>query len=675
MSRDAESLSPPRPATGTAESASPSSAGRASFLVMLRWRWIWLACMPVVLVQLNWLINESASPFGDEPAHMNMAYGLAQAWQSGQNFWDSFARAYQGGNGRYPPLAYALMLAVMHLGANPLVAARVVSAVVTSCAVLIFSAATVRATGRVRNGLICTILLLGSPLVIQAERFVLLEGYLLLLMAMLLYAFVAYIQTARFAWWLFAAVIVGLGMLTKFNFLMYTGVLLGMVAIREVLRWRRKQTRLPAVLGRFAAAGLIVAAMAGPWYWQNATAPDNAGSGLKGLIDMGHLEVARTPRDIAAMVSRAVANVFPLVQTGAALLIFACWAAWALRRRPGMSSAEWLVLAGIGTAVVLGVLLSVIGLGREVRWHLQYVLLVPAVVIMLDSIAWRPVRRAGGGHAEVQERAVQVRAAGWVLAGALLVGPLVHLGVTNGPIRFHDTARWLRTPLAGFFGAPDPRPTGNVELAGFIDRTFPVREDGTPVRIAFMVHDHRGFHSQTVGWELERLGRDDVVLDRVGFFDRPIDIDQFLGSDLIVTARFEQLTNDRESMRYQPLEDALPGLIGPSFAVERMLQTRFFEASLLRPAGWAIDCDMVARVLAAARAQDPRPEASAYYDLLALIWNCRLGCPFAGDPGEVQAAAEAYRASSLSQTQMAVQDAMRRLEECRRSRRSPKGQE
>lgn len=675
MSRDAESLSPPRPATGTAESASPSSAGRASFLVMLRWRWIWLACMPVVLVQLNWLINESASPFGDEPAHMNMAYGLAQAWQSGQNFWDSFARAYQGGNGRYPPLAYALMLAVMHLGANPLVAARVVSAVVTSCAVLIFSAATVRATGRVRNGLICTILLLGSPLVIQAERFVLLEGYLLLLMAMLLYAFVAYIQTSRFAWWLFAAVIVGLGMLTKFNFLMYTGVLLGMVAIREVLRWRRKQTRLPAVLGRFAAAGLIVAAMSGPWYWQNATAPDNAGSGLKGLIDMGHLEVARTPRDIAAMVSRAVANVFPLVQTGAALLIFACWAAWALRRRPGMSSAEWLVLAGIGTAVVLGVLLSVIGLGREVRWHLQYVLLVPAVVIMLDSIAWRPVRRAGGGHAEVQERAVPVRAAGWVLAGALLVGPLVHLGVTNGPIRFHDTARWLRTPLAGFFGAPDPRPTGNVELAGFIDRTFPVREDGTPVRIAFMVHDHRGFHSQTVGWELERLGRDDVVLDRVGFFDRPIDIDQFLGSDLIVTARFEQLTNDRESMRYQPLEDALPGLIGPSFAVERTLQTRFFEASLLRPAGWAIDCDMVARVLAAARAQDPRPEASAYYDLLALIWNCRLGCPFAGDPGEVQAAAEAYRASSLSQTQMAVQDAMRRLEECRRSRRSPKGQE
>jgi hypothetical protein len=636
---------------------------------------MWLAAVPIVLVQLNWLINESASPFGDEPAHMNMAYGLAQAWQTGQNFWDSFARAYHGGNGRYPPLAYALMLAAMHLGANPLVAARLVSAAAVSGAVLIFSAATVRATDRVRNGLICTIVLLGSPLVIQAERFVLLEGYLLLLMAMLVYAFVAYIQTARLAWWLFAAVIVGLGMLTKFNFLMYTGVLLGMVAVHEVMRWRAKRAGLPAVLGRFAVAGLIVAVMAGPWYWQNATAPGNAGSGLKGLIDMGHLEVARTPRDVAAMMSRAVANVFPLVQTGAALLIFACWAVWALRRRPGMSAAEWLVLAGIGTTVALGVLLSVIGLGREVRWHLQYVLLVPSVVIMLDSSAWRPVRRAGGGHAGVQERAVPVRAAGWVLAGALLVGPMVHLGVTNGTIRFHDTARWLRTPLAGFFGAPDPRPTGNAELARFIDRTFPVREDGTPVRIAFMVHDHRGFHSQTVGWELERLGRTDVVLDRVGFFDRPIDIDQFLASDLIVTARFEQLTNDREAMRYQPLEDALPGLIGPSFAVERTLQTRFFEASLLRPAGWSVDCDVVARVLAAARAQDPRPEASAYYDLLSLIWNCRLGCPVAVDPGEIEAAVEAYRASSLPQTQMAVQDALRRLEECRRSRPSPKGHE
>lgn len=636
---------------------------------------MWFACVPIVLVQINWLINESASPFGDEPAHMNMAYALAQAWQSGQSFWDSFVRAYYGGNGRYPPLAYAIMLGVMHLGANPLVAGRLVSAAAVSGAVLIFSASTVRATGRVRNGLICTIVLLGSPLVIQAERFVLLEGYLLLLMAMIVYAFVAYIQTKRLSWWLFAAVIVGLGMLTKFNFLMYTGVLLGMVAVHEVVRWRAKQILLPTVLGRFAVAGLIVVSLAGPWYWQNANAPGNAGSGLKGLIDMGHLEVARTPRGVAKMMSRAVAQVFPPVQSGTALLISACWAAWFMRRRPGMSSAEWLILAGIVTAVVLGVLLSVIGLGREVRWHLQYVLLVPVIVIMLDSIAWRPVPCLGGGHTGVHQRAVPVRAAGWLLAGILLVGPVVHLGVTNGQIRFQDTAPWLRTPLAGFFGAPDPRPTGNRELARFIDRTFPLRDDGTPVRIAFMVHDHRGFHSQTVGWELERLGRTDVVLDRVGFFDRPIDIDQFLASDLIVTARFEQLTNDREAMRYQPLEDALPGLIGPSFTVERTLQTRFFEASLLRPAVWSVDCDMVARVLAAARAEDPRPEAVAYYDLLALIWSCRLGCAFAGDPSEVRAAAEAYRASSLPQTQMAVQDALRRLEECRRSRPSPKGPE
>jgi 4-amino-4-deoxy-L-arabinose transferase-like glycosyltransferase len=673
MSRTAESpsVTAARPSVGLVGIPVPP----AGFSALFRPRWMWVAGVLVVLVQLNWLVNENASPFGDEPAHLNMAYGLGRAWHSGQNFWESFTRAYHGGNGRYPPLAYAAMLAVMHLGANPLVAARLVSAAVTSAAVLIFSATAVRATGRARNGLICTVALLGSPLVVQAERFVLLEGYLLLWMALLAYAFVAFIQTGRLVWWLWAAVVVGLGMLTKFNFLMYTCVLLGLVAIHEVIRWRTERTNLPALLGRFFIAGLIVAVIAGPWYLQNAMSPGNAGGGLKGLIDMGHLEVARTPGDLAAMMSRVIHHVSPTVQSGAVLLIGACWTVWVVRRRPGMAPAEWLVLAGIGTAVVLGVMLSVIGLGREVRWHLQYVLLVPAVVVMLDSTAWRTVRYSRTGQADLKDRTLPVRAAGWLLAAVLLLGPVVHLGVTNGQIRFHDTARWLRTPLAGFFGPPDPRPTGNVELARFIDRTFPVRQDGDPVRVAFMVHDHRGFHSQTVGWELERLGRKDVVLDRVGFFDRPTDIDQFLTSDLIVTAKIEQMTNDREAMRYQPLENALPELIGPSFAVERTLQTRYFEATILRPSSWSVDCDLVARVLAAARAQDPRPEAGAYYDLLSLLWNCRLGCPAAGDPGEIEAAAEAYRASSLLQTQLVVEGAQRRLEECRQARPSPKGNE
>ncbi len=639
---------------------------------ILRHRWIWIGVVFVALVQLNWLVNESAAPFGDEPAHLSMALGLGQAWDSGLTAWDSFVRAYHGGNGRYPPLAYAVMLAFMHLGANPLIAARLVSAIAASAAVLVFSAATVRATGRVRNGPVCAVALLGSPLVIQAERFVLLEGYLLLLTALLVYAFVAYVQTGRHGWWIWAAVVVGLGMLTKFNFLMYTGVLLALVAVRELLRWRAGQTRLGPVLARFALAGLIVAVLAGPWYWKNATGPASAGTGLRGLIDVGHLEVARSPGDIVSMITRVVGQVFPLLQTGVMVLIAGCWAAWFVRRRPGLAAAEWLVFAALGTVAVLGVVFSLIGLGREVRWHLQYVLFVPAVVVMLDSIAWRPVRPSPGDPGLVK-RSLGVRLAGFGLAVALLAGPIVHLGVTNGLIRFHDTPRWIRTPLAGFFGAPDHRPTGNVELARFIDRTFPVREDGAPVRVAFMVHDHRGFHSQTVGWELERLGRRDVVLERVGFFDRPIDIDQFLAADLIVTSAFEQLTQDREAMRYQALENALPALIGPSFRVERTLQTRYFEASLLRPSAWSVDGDMVARVLAAARAEDPRPEAAAYYDLLELVWDCRLGGSSDTEPGIIEARAEAYRASALPHTQMAVQDAQRRLEHCRRTRPNPKG--
>jgi hypothetical protein len=642
-----------------------------------RWRfgpaWLWAAGLLVAAIQLHWLIHESASPFGDEPAHLEMAYGLGRAWASGDGLWQSFVRAYEGGNGRYPPLAYALMLPIMHLGANPLIAARLVSALVTSAAVLVFSATAVRATGRSRNGWICAVVLASSPLVIQAERFVLLEGYLLLWMALLAYAFVAFIQTARIGWWLWAAVLVGLGLLTKFNFLMYTGVLLGVVGLHELVRWRTGRTSLPAVIARFAIAAVIVAVIAGPWYIQNALKPGNAGSGLKGLIEVGHLEVARTPRRVVEMMGAVVDRVFPAVQSLVMLLIGVCWAGWMVRRRPSATSGEWLIFAAVATAVVLGVMLSLIGLGREVRWHLQYVLLVPAVVIMLDAIAWRPAPNPSEGPEAVRPRSVPVRGAGWLLAGLLLIGPVVHLGLTNGLARADQVPRWSYTSLADFFGSPDPRPTGNVELARYIDRTFPVRDDGMPVRIAFMVHDHRGFHSQTVGWELGRLGRTDVEFDRVGFFDRPVDIDWFLAADLIVTAGFEQMTNDREAMRYQPLEDTLPDLIGPSFVVERTLQTRHFEATILRPSRWVIDCGTVERLLAAARAQDPRPEAGAYYDLLALVWACRLGCPPPGDPVEIEDAAAAYRVGASYQTQLVVAAAQKRLKDCRRAPPGVKG--
>lgn len=660
--------------SATYESGTTAPVRHHRFMRRFGPAWIWVTGVLVAVVQLHWLIHESASPFGDEPAHLEMAYGIGRAWASGDGLWQSFIRAYEGGNGRYPPLAYATMLPVMHMAANPLIAARLVSAVVTSAAVLIFSAAAVRATGRTRNGFICALALISSPLVIQAERYVLLEGYLLFWMALLVYAFVAFVQTGRLGWWLWASVIVGLGLLTKFNFLMYTGVLLGMVGVHELVRWRTGRTTLPAVIARFAAAAIIVAVIAGPWYIQNATRPGNAGSGLKGLIEVGHLEVARTPRRVVEMMGAVVERVFPSIQSWVMLIIGVCWAGWLIRRRPAFSSADWLVLSGIGTAVVLGVMLSLIGLGREVRWHLQYVLLVLVVVVMLDTIAWSPVRsRRTGVDSPPRRRPAAVRACGWTLAALLLVGPVVLLCATNRIIHFDRVPQWSRTTLAEFFGSPDPRPTGNVELAHYIDRTFPTRDEGDPVRVAFMVHDHRGFHSQTVGWELGRLARTDVEIDRVGFFDRPVDIDQFLTADLIVTAEFEQMTNDHEAMRYQPLEDRLPELIGSSFVVERSLQTRHFEATLLRPSQWTIDCDTVDRMLTAARMQDPRPEVGPYYDLLALVWACRLECSFPGDPAATEAAAASLRAASPSQTRDAVGAVQRRLKECRRARPGSKG--
>lgn len=669
-----------RNTTSEFEQGKPPASAVGSVWWTPRWWWFTLALC--ILVHGNWLFFEAATLYGDEDAHMRMAYGVGEAWATGGTVGESVSAAYQGGNGRYPPLGHGAMLVLAELGSNPLVAARLASAIAVTIGVLAFAVSAVRATGRRRNGIIASVLLVGCSLTTQAGRYAYLEGYLILWMGLLSLAFVMYIARPSFRWWVAASVIVGLGLMSKFNFLMYTAPMLLAIVFFELIRWRRSETVLWAVLARLLLAGVLVAGIAGPWYVMNARDPANAGSGLQNLIDAGHLRRAGSIQELLGMWGHVGRLIFAPVTMVLAGIIASCWVGWWIRRRPRFAVSDWYVFVAVLGFVSMGIALPLLALGDQARWHLQYMPLIVAVVLMLDTTAWRSLAQRGSSEDKVKNRSVVTRGCGWALGCLLCVGPVSGLLLTNGVVAAGDLPEWSRSRQAGFFAAPDSRASGSLEIAEIIeeavrekDRAMGQGENRSPFRVAFMVHEHRGFHTGTVEWELERLGVKNVVLDRVGFINRPIDLDWFLRSDLIVTSSYEQLSSDGEAMRYQRVEEAIPELIGPGFTVFDAVQARYFRADVLRPVDWEVDWTKFVRVLDAARASDGRESMAGYYDLQALVWACRLGIDAEGDREEIVASAEVLAAEALPGIRRFVNIALDRLRQCEAARGRTKGSE
>ncbi|GEM_PF-2757428 len=634
-------------------------------------RWWWLSLALCGLVYANWLLRESATLYGDENAHLGMALGVKDAWASGDSWFGSFARAYEGENGRYPPLGHAAMLLATEAGSDALVSARFVSAVCVTGGVLAFSAAAVGATGRRRAGVLTTVLLLGSPLSVQAGRFAYLEGYLILWIGVLTLAFVSYLRRPSWSAWIFASVVTALGMLTKFSFVLYVAPMLATVALWDLWRWRCGRAWLPAVLSKFGVAGLIVGIAAGPWYVMTRDHPANAGSGLRNLIETGHLNRADSLREFVDIWRRLLGLTFAPLTVWVSLVIVACWAAWWARRRPRVSAGDLLVFSSLLAGIAMAFALPLLALGDYPRWNLQFYLVLLSVVVMLDSIAWRPVRplRRGGDVPGEQARSVSVRLAGWVLGLLLMVGPLCGLLISNGLLGSRAVGAWASSRQLVFFGAPDARPSGTREMARIIDEA---RQEwggaGREFRVAFMVHEHRWFHSETVEWELRRRGCEGVRIDRVGFLDRPIDLDWFLRADLVVTSSYEQLIRDPEAIRYQRIEDRLPELIGASFGVHRTVRTRLFEADVLRPGDWDLDGLRIERMLNAARESDGREPMRAYYDLSELVWSCRAGTGSGLDREEVVGSVRRLGARATPGVRRFIEIALDRLRACEAQR-------
>jgi 4-amino-4-deoxy-L-arabinose transferase-like glycosyltransferase len=618
--------------------------------------WCWLGGA-VLLVALRWLLVERHAPFGDEPAHLDIGAALSAALHASTSWSGFFSTAYFGVDGRYPPLAYLVFEGATWLARDPLLAARAVNTLFGVGAALLAARCAADLTGRSRDGWITALLLVGMPMFQEATRYALLEAHLLFWTALVLFAWVQHLRTRRIGWWalLVAALIAGL--LTKFSFVLYVAPLAFVALIADVAAAWSEERRAKAfgrAALRWTASLAVVAIVAGPWYLANLRNPANAQSGLAILVEVGHLRLARTPADIWALVAQAAPMGYSKVALVVLPLVFAAWLLGLLRAivRRARPTPRGFVVAALALAIVaLVVAMPMLGVGDQIRWHLQYLFVAVAFPLMLAAVPSTFLRT--------------------MLAVLVGMSALLQIAALQGappPPQLRafvaDAALWQ--------GGPDPRSTGMEEIAAYVRDELPPRDAASdprgPVRVVFLMHEHRGAHSTALAWALARVGRTDVVVERAAFFDRPIDLPMLLASDLLVVSEAEPMRGDRETDRHQRFEERLPGILGASGTPDREIVGRHQRLRLLRPDLWPRDETTLARLLAAAAEADERASMRPIYELEGRLLACRYRVPIALDPARsdetIAGEARTIAAETPLPTRIVIESLLRELAAC-----------
>jgi 4-amino-4-deoxy-L-arabinose transferase-like glycosyltransferase len=614
--------------------------------------WWPLAVVAVgLLASTAWLVVERRAVYGDERSHLEIAASIADAWRGAPSTVQGLRSVYEG-DGRYPPLAYLALLGAGDLVGDPLLGGRIVSGIAASCALGLLAWAVAATTGRRRDGVFSALLVAATPMFQEAARFAMLEAQLLFWLAVVLAAWIASMRAtterARNAAWLLATAGTVAGLLVKFNFGLYAAPILALAAVEELTRARAAGRAGPAI-ARIACAAAAVALCAGPWYVLNASSSSAALAGRDALVEVGHLVLARTPGEMLASIVHVarVAHALPVAIAGILLLVLGMFVAL---RRGADPVVRVVATACIASIVLLSIALPWIGLGTQVRWHVQYWFFAVLAGIALPSCTGR-----FGRHAATATRVL-------LLAPACVqIAAYLGLGVPNA------SAPWIASERSLRLGAPSGQSTGVEEIAALVDAWFPLRGPGEPpVRITFLVQERRGAHSDSLLWELERIGRDDVVVERPAFFDRPVDLDLLFLADAVVVGSTEPLRSDPEIARWQKIEDRLDALAPPDAAAPTVVGGRHVALALRPIDGAWRSCSTIARALAAARADESRPEGVLILDLQARLWRFRVRCPDSGvaepSTASIRERIAVLGPSMTGPTRALLDDLLRRLE-------------
>ena len=568
----------------------------------LRLSELWIPAVISLIVGLRWLLGERHSVYGDEAFHLtNLLNGVA-ATQGG--VFDRFVALYLF-NFAYPPAFHLLSAPFVLPAADPVLAGRVYVQFLTLLVSLTLYSVTRLVGGRLA-GAVAVLTLLGMPSFVDVSRHYLLEPLLTLEVLLILYFIGRYYAQPRRRYPAIVSALITVGLLTKFNFFFYAAPLFVVpvaVELRGLVARRRSWLEQLTALATIVVPPLL---LAGPWYLARST---GSTSMLSALYEAGTLKPGFTMESFGRLVIGSLPlNYSPLfkVLTVVAAATYAGCLVGVPRLgsilKPLTRSQHVIVSSAFIGVITVPIILAVVGLGGELRWHIEATYLLVAVFGILG-------RFPGGA-----------RAAGLSLAALAAVLQLLTIYVW--PV---NVPAFLRLPVPETMPRPSAVPVGSEALARDIARHEKLVGGTKAGEFAFFFyHEHAGPHFGSVEFYLTMEGAP-LTTGIAGFYDRAIDVGNFFDAKYLVEGVGRSAGwGDPENRRYRILAENLPAAFRDILVDVSEVDARFGRFSVHYVPRERVTRQMVLDTIDVGRRLEGVGANVALWDAQRIIWRAKF---------------------------------------------------
>ena len=323
-----------------------------------------------------------------------------------------------------------------------------------------------------------------------------------------------------------------------------------------------------------------------------------------GTLQAGFTLASFANRGVGALPS----NYSPVFMTlaGLAAIIYLFYLVPNAARRIGlapMSRAQHVMVASAFVGVMtVPLILAAVGLGGELRWHIEAVYLLVATFGLIGRLGPK-VRLAALGVAS--------------LSAALQLLTIYVMAI--------DVPAYLGLPMPDRNPRPSAVPVGSEEIAHDIAR-FEKRLGGTkPGDFAFFLyHEHAGPHFGSVEFYLRFEGAA-VATVIAGFYDRAIDVSNLFNAKYLFEGAGRSFEwNDLENRRYRVLAQNLPDDFRKILVEVSQVEGRFGRFSVHYVPRERITEDMVLSTIEIGRKLETVEANLSIWDAQRIVWRAKF---------------------------------------------------
>ncbi|OOZ36743.1 ArnT family glycosyltransferase [Solemya velesiana gill symbiont] len=500
-----------------------------------------LLITPVVLI-IYWWIGEAHEIYGDEATHISLAVKLYKTIVS-----DGLLSAITFDQ-RYPPLFYFLSGPFINVASDSLLGGRVFVGIIWLLGLALIYQIIDRLTAEKWIATTIVLLLVGFAPFVEIGRFYLVEGILIVAILAFIYASEELFIQPSAKYLVILMWLLSVGSLVKFNYLLYVfPVIISLLFCLLMNNTLRSEISHCISQNRNKILFSIPLVFFVPIYWYayQILISKSAVSGLSGMLSSGHLVAQSTAINVASQVLEYYLLNFKVIILVCGLAFFGLL----LNKAANLFSSprvegggretsrsqqlhNFVFITSVIGIILIPVVLSLIGLGGERRWHLEYIYFVLLISVLFSNIHKLMIRQMLYGIT-------------YCIIIVLIVNQWISPSYRYIDFNYHVTD-WI--------GRPDSTPVGANDIARKIALDWESQSDyDDQLSLFFFYHEHRGSHFLSVAHYLEKLLPGTYITTDAGaFFNRPIRLEQVLNSDYLIIRELPSVSrhDDDETKMY-----------------------------------------------------------------------------------------------------------------------------